>query len=368
MSVVSSTDQKYSSIISTAKELKAKKEAGVVSFSRMSDPITFKMDNLELDKNPDIAKNTGFDTTALSKKSKITYPKNEFMSDMLSSTAYGYSVNLAGFMGADFNKAAGLPENFKIHKSTLEEIANISQSSHLFNIFKAPHEQTKIYENIDMANTIKQYYNIFNQVVGKDLPNKEVYGIIDLSRLPTGFSSNGVKGISFKPLNAQAEKMMVDRSNEKVTNLYYLSDQVADNDANIKKLNFSPKSMSTDQNPSWLAFNPDMSPYQRDDGYTKEAIFMSFLKSAGHTVLDGGETRLEPEVFARTSQMARATAKLLEKIKMEASILQNEPENIKNYIKFLSENNALDINKSDKETISSIFSLPDGNKIFNGIA
>ena len=93
MSVVSSTDQKYSSIISTAKELKAKKEAGVVSFSRMSDPITFKMDNLELDKNPDIAKNTGFDTTALSKKSKITYPKHEFMSDMLSSTAYGYSVN-----------------------------------------------------------------------------------------------------------------------------------------------------------------------------------------------------------------------------------------------------------------------------------
>ena len=219
-----------------------------------------------------------------------------------------------------------------------------------------------------MANTIKQYYNIFNQVVGKDLPNKEVYGIVDLSRLPTGFSSNGVKGISFKPLNAQAEKMMIDRSNEKVTNLYYPSDQVADNDANIKKLDFSPKSMSTDQNPSWLAFNPDMSPYQRDDGYTKEAIFMSFLKSAGHTVLDGGETRLEPEVFARTSQMARATAKLLEKIKMEASILQNEPENIKNYIKFLSENNALDINKSDKETISSIFSLPDGNKIFKDMA
>ena len=66
--------------------------------------------------------------------------------------------------------------------------------------------------------------------------------------------------------------------------------------------------------------------------------------------------------------MARATAKLLEKIKMEASILQNEPENIKNYIKFLSENNALDINKSDKETISSIFSLPDGNKIFKDMA
>ena len=32
--------------------------------------------------------------------------------------AYGYTVDKAGFMGADFNKAAGLPQDFKIHKST----------------------------------------------------------------------------------------------------------------------------------------------------------------------------------------------------------------------------------------------------------
>ncbi|HEF1758372.1 TPA: hypothetical protein R8U91_001548, partial [Campylobacter jejuni] len=30
-------------------------------------------------------------------------------------TAYGYSVDKDGYMGSDFNKAAGLPEDFKIH-------------------------------------------------------------------------------------------------------------------------------------------------------------------------------------------------------------------------------------------------------------
>ena len=42
-------------------------------------------------------------------------------------TAYGYSVDSKGFMGADFNKAAGLPAEFKIHKSTLDAINNKTQ-------------------------------------------------------------------------------------------------------------------------------------------------------------------------------------------------------------------------------------------------
>ena len=41
--------------------------------------------------------------------------------------AYGYSVDSKGFMGADFNKAAGLPNEFKIHKSTLDAINNKTQ-------------------------------------------------------------------------------------------------------------------------------------------------------------------------------------------------------------------------------------------------
>ncbi|UWU97981.1 hypothetical protein DSQ35_p56 (plasmid) [Campylobacter jejuni] len=31
-------------------------------------------------------------------------------------------------MGSDFNKAAGLPEDFKIHKSTLDEIKKAAEN------------------------------------------------------------------------------------------------------------------------------------------------------------------------------------------------------------------------------------------------
>ena len=37
-------------------------------------------------------------------------------------TAYGYSVDDKGFMGADFNKAAGISENVKIHSKTIEQL------------------------------------------------------------------------------------------------------------------------------------------------------------------------------------------------------------------------------------------------------
>ncbi|EAJ4679305.1 hypothetical protein HJ549_000511, partial [Campylobacter coli] len=43
-------------------------------------------------------------------------------------TTYGYSVDKDGYMGSDFNKAAGLPEDFKIHKSTLDEIKKAAEN------------------------------------------------------------------------------------------------------------------------------------------------------------------------------------------------------------------------------------------------
>ncbi|WP_172129174.1 Cj0814 family flagellar-dependent secreted protein [Campylobacter sp. RM16192] len=65
---------------------------------------------------------------------------------------YGYSIDSESFMGSDFNKAAGLPENFKIHKSTLDEIYDYNERSYIHK----PTYNTKTFENIDMADTVKQ--------------------------------------------------------------------------------------------------------------------------------------------------------------------------------------------------------------------
>ncbi|MDD6924962.1 MAG: hypothetical protein PUI79_02155, partial [Campylobacteraceae bacterium] len=82
-------------------------------------------------------------------------------------TAYGYSVDSKGFMGVDFNKAAGLPAEFKIHKSTLDEFVEVSHKNTAWNAtlhknFIAA-QQGKItepsyYKNIDVAANFGAYY------------------------------------------------------------------------------------------------------------------------------------------------------------------------------------------------------------------
>ncbi len=81
-------------------------------------------------------------------------------------TAYGYSVDKDGYMGSDFNKAAGLPEDFKIHKSTLDEIKKAAENDPVVSSTKEYLGVSEYYTNIDMAETIKQYYNLFSNALG----------------------------------------------------------------------------------------------------------------------------------------------------------------------------------------------------------
>ena len=95
--------------------------------------------------------------------------------------AYGYTVDKAGFMGADFNKAAGLPQDFKIHKSTLDEIVRYNNKTYLF----TQDRSKAAFEKIDVADTTKHYYKLFKSIVGDE---KDRYSEADLANLPKGFS------------------------------------------------------------------------------------------------------------------------------------------------------------------------------------
>ncbi|EAI9950674.1 TPA: hypothetical protein R5420_001681, partial [Campylobacter jejuni] len=103
-------------------------------------------------------------------------------------TAYGYSVDKDGYMGSDFNKAAGLPKDFKIHKSTLDEIEryNTDLNAHTANYLGV----SSYYSNIDMADTIRQYYSKFNQIINHSFgnSNKTSFSVEDLNSLPKGYS------------------------------------------------------------------------------------------------------------------------------------------------------------------------------------
>ncbi|EJW7565932.1 hypothetical protein OCS53_001655 [Campylobacter coli] len=229
--------------------------------------------------------------------------------DLSTDTAYGYSVDKDGYMGSDFNNAAGLPEDFKIHKSTLDEIYsfNTSFKEHTANDLGV----SNYYTNIDMADTIRQYYSKFNQIINHSFgnSNKTSFSVEDLNSLPKGYSIH----------NTDFKFMFQNLDSQTITNFYNTQERYNEAEQlgmfghiniGLQPLNFTPQSMQTqnlDENSAKYTFNPDMSVYpQNEDGsYSKEALFMSFLKSSGGEALEGGNTTLNPLVKAHIEAMTK---------------------------------------------------------------
>ncbi|EOB0843776.1 Cj0814 family flagellar-dependent secreted protein, partial [Campylobacter coli] len=237
--------------------------------------------------------------------------------DLNTDTAYGYSVDKDGYMGSDFNKAAGLPNDFKIHKSTLDEIYNFNEAQ--YQDIKEQLGISRYFTNIDMADTIKQYYNQFNQIVNHTFndTNKTSFTEADINSMPKGYISVGYKGLDFldqsNPYNALG---LVNHSNAKVTNVFKTDDEFHEAQAiqmgmmgidfYPQKLNISTQSLSQGALMEG-GFNPDMSvyPQNEDGGYPKEALFMSFLKSEGGYMVAGKNTTIAPQAMSYNLNVAK---------------------------------------------------------------
>ena len=203
--------------------------------------------------------------------------------------AYGYTVDKAGFMGADFNKAADLPQDFKTHKSTLDELSRFSERNHVLNRIKSKDEQIKIFDNIDMADTIKHYYRLFDQMTSVLGDDKKSYTLADIGKLPKGYSTKGTH------YDAKGH-LLKDLSNSTISNIYSSADEL--NSAKtlskepgvrliVKEVDFTMSEAGDE-----FSFNPDISFYKLDEGYSKEALFMGFLRSSRPLPSDSAKTKL----------------------------------------------------------------------------
>ncbi|MBZ7948779.1 hypothetical protein H2256_07465, partial [Campylobacter sp. RM9929] len=240
--------------------------------------------------------------------------------DISNNTAYGYSVDKDGYMGSDFNKAAGLPKDFKIHKSTLDEIERVAE----YNVsdIREYLGVDKYYSNIDMAETIKQYYNLFSNALGQSFPNdKTSFSEADINSMPSGYAVGGDKCMNFNdPNNRMNITHLKDFSGALVSNVYQTSEQAekaddlwADSGNMINGLKPETLGLSLEEikNVSQAKyecdFKPDMSfyPKNEDGTYTKEDLFMSFLKSQGGQPVESPKTTLNPKVEAYNTAMAK---------------------------------------------------------------
>ncbi|MBK2001323.1 hypothetical protein JG678_07785, partial [Campylobacter sp. 2018MI35] len=241
--------------------------------------------------------------------------------DISNNTAYGYSVDKDGYMGSDFNKAAGLPKDFKIHKSTLDEIKKAAENEPYIADMKQYFGVSEYYTNIDMAETIKQYYNLFSNALGQSFPNdKTSFSEADINSMPKGYAINGIKSMDFNdPSNRMNITHLRDFSNSLISNVYKTPEQAKEADeiwldsgCIIKGLSSETLGLSLEEiknvskGEDWQ-FNPDMSVYpQNEDGsYSKETLFMSFLKSQGGQPVESPKTTLNPKVEAYNRTMAK---------------------------------------------------------------
>ncbi|ECL2273620.1 hypothetical protein FSL20_01020 [Campylobacter jejuni] len=336
MSIFSINDNSnYNSILSQAKANKESKENSKISFANaFLKQNASKLNEIQNANSQTLARSEVLNSinttntsnnTNFSISSKTSSPNYDISSEFKNSiytlkykqadiststnTAYGYSVDKDGYMGSDFNKAAGLPEDFKIHKSTLDEIYsfNTSFKEHTANDLGV----SNYYTNIDMADTIRQYYSKFNQIINHSFgnSNKTSFSVEDLNSLPKGYSIH----------NTDFKFMFQNLDSQTITNFYNTQERYNEAEQlgmfghiniGLQSLNFTPQSMQTqnlDENSAKYTFNPDMSVYpQNEDGsYSKEALFMSFLKSSGGEALEGGNTTLNPLVKAHIEAMTK---------------------------------------------------------------
>ncbi|EAJ1213065.1 hypothetical protein CA966_04220 [Campylobacter coli] len=348
MSIFSINDNSnYGSILSQAKASKESKENSKISFANAflkqnasklneiqsaNSQTLIRSEVLNSTNTTNTSNNTNFSIS-----SKTSSPNYDISSEFKNSiytlkykqadiststnTAYGYSVDKDGYMGSDFNKAAGLPEDFKIHKSTLDEIKKAAENEPYIADMKQYFGVSEYYTNIDMAETIKQYYNLFSNALGQSFPNdKTSFSEADINSMPKGYAINGIKSMDFNdPSNRMNITHLRDFSNSLISNVYKTPEQAKEADeiwldsgCMIKGLSSETLGLSLEEiknvskGEDWQ-FNPDMSVYpQNEDGsYSKETLFMSFLKSQGGQPVESLKTTLNPKVEAYNRAMAK---------------------------------------------------------------
>ncbi|HED8495174.1 TPA: hypothetical protein R6F46_001223 [Campylobacter coli] len=346
MSIFSINDNSnYNSILSQAKANKESKENSKISFANAflkqnasklneiqnaNSQTLARSEVLNSTNTTNTSNNTNFSIS--SKTSSPNYDiSSEFknsiytlkykQADISNNTAYGYSVDKDGYMGSDFNKAAGLPEDFKIHKSTLDEIKKAAENDPVVSSTKEYLGVSEYYTNIDMTETIKQYYNLFSNALGQSFPNdKTSFSEADINSMPSGYGVSGTQWMDFNdPSNRMNITGLKDFSNSLISNIYKTPEQAkeandlwADSGYMIdgllpKTLGLSLEEIKNVSKGEDWQFNPDMSVYpQNEDGsYSKETLFMSFLKSQGGQPVESLKTTLNPKVEAYNTAMAK---------------------------------------------------------------
>ena len=97
-----------------------------------------------------------------------------------SNEVLGYKVDKDGFFTSEFNEKAGIPKDFKIHSSSMQQMIEQATSYKPFGI--------PLRTNIDIAQTIGNAYKVFSQLTNESA--KSAFSADELQNLPFIYQYN----------------------------------------------------------------------------------------------------------------------------------------------------------------------------------
>lgn len=188
----------------------------------------------------------------------------------------GYKVDKEGYFTAEFNKAANIPEDIKIHSSTMQSLVDFWAN-------KNTSSMIKVFENIDIAKTVGNAYKILSQLIDKDtLDSKANFTLDEIKNLPQGYEFNRQSLKIDKIINKDYENtsLSFDYNNNndiKTSPLFFSVDDIFNN--NNKKDGYAS------------FFDTTADKYTNTDGSITKAGLLVAIINANMYTIEGETTR-----------------------------------------------------------------------------
>ena len=229
----------------------------------------------------------------------------------------GYKVDKDGYFTNEFNKAAGIPDDYKIHSDTIKSLVNVRTNKGDF---------TRSFKAIDIAKTVGNAYKVLTQLVDeKTLNSKESFTIDEISKFPQGYEYNDRTLKITKKYNTIADYMSGATSFDakkngdtfSITTTFYNS-STYNYYTNGNKLKpstdiFDSNSGGKEDLPSGINFNTTRDKYTNNDGsITKGGLLIGILNKnlnvvEGETtyfgILDGFDKNISPNDYMAQIQL-----------------------------------------------------------------
>lgn len=251
--------------------------------------------------------------------SNISVTKSKIQNSDIADTndsVLGYKVDKDGYFMSEFNKDAGIPDDYKIHSDTIKSLVGV----------RTRHEFSRSFKSVDIAKTVGNAYKVLTQLVDEKILNsKESFTTDEISKFPQGYEYDKKTLRITKKYNTASDYFSAELSfdprinkGRSLSNTFY-NRSTREYYTNGNKLKPSTDIFDNNNNgketftPNGLNFNTTRDKYTNKDGsITKGGLLVGILNenlrtTEGETtyvgILNGYNKNLDADEYNKQIQL-----------------------------------------------------------------